>query len=346
MKNRVLIYIILFIYLPYHLVFAQLKVKNSANQDIIQITQDGKVGIGIAPNYPFHVAKSASSSWVARFTNSVSGGADLYIGHSNNGLYLDAGSGATTSNYAMMVTQSGAYPVPFLYINSYNGHIGIGTSNVSGANNAHVVIQDTDGYGELMLRDLNSDSYVNEWIFDIHSFDHEHGDVQSGYLSLFTNSDRNSTINFVNMGTGKMRMLLEDNLTIGGGYSPTPRGLLDVRGPLYATLNTGTGTQVVINNEQLLISSSSVRHKQDIRPFRTQFDNILKVEPVSFKYKDTQQEDIGYLAEELDRIGLKELVHYENGQPFSIKYDKITLYLIEVIKEMKSKLDALEQVRH
>ncbi|MBN2356555.1 tail fiber domain-containing protein [candidate division KSB1 bacterium] len=120
-----------------------------------------------------------------------------------------------------------------------------------------------------------------------------------------------------------------------------PRGRLDVNGSIYANLASGTGTGVVISGGQLLIHNSSERFKENIEPLQSRFENILNAQPISFTYKQTKQRSIGYLAEEFDRLGLKDLVNYENGQPQSISYDKISIYLLEMIKTMKAEIEEL-----
>ncbi len=87
-------------------------------------------------------------------------------------------------------------------------------------------------------------------------------------------------------------------------------------------------------------SSSSVRYKENIHDLKADFNKILLLEPKSFIYKNTNTEDIGYIAEELDRLGLEELVIYDaEKKPDGIRYDKISLYLLEVIKSLKKELD-------
>ncbi len=89
-------------------------------------------------------------------------------------------------------------------------------------------------------------------------------------------------------------------------------------------------------------SSSSRKYKEDIKDLIADFPKILEAKPKSFKYKSTGTSDIGYIAEDFDALGLKELVIYKDGDPESLKYDKIALYLLEVIKELKTKNEQME----
>jgi hypothetical protein len=104
-------------------------------------------------------------------------------------------------------------------------------------------------------------------------------------------------------------------------------------------LTESTGTNLVIDADgNIFKASSSERYKEDIQSFSTDFEKILEVDPKSFKYKATGASDIGYLAEDFDALGLYDLVIYDaEGRPDAIKYDRITLYLLEVVKGLVNK---------
>ncbi|MFC1568066.1 tail fiber domain-containing protein [Candidatus Margulisiibacteriota bacterium] len=92
-----------------------------------------------------------------------------------------------------------------------------------------------------------------------------------------------------------------------------------------------------------LASISSRRYKENIRPFRDDFWKILKLEPKAFTWKTNGKETIGYIAEDVDQAGLKDLVLYnESGQPDALSYNKMSVYLLEVVKELKAGVDELK----
>ena len=48
----------------------------------------------------------------------------------------------------------------------------------------------------------------------------------------------------------------------------------------------------------------------------------------------------GYIAEELDQLGLKKLVTYDKqGNPDGVHYKKISIYNLEIIKEQQKLLE-------
>lgn len=120
---------------------------------------------------------------------------------------------------------------------------------------------------------------------------------------------------------------------------------LTVNGSLtLSQLGSTSGTAVVADaNGKLYKSSSSLRYKDHVAPLVDTFSKILQTQPKSFVYKDTNTYDIGYLAEDFNTMGLTNLVIYDNyGRPDAIKYDRITLYLVEIMKQQQIDIDSLK----
>ena len=120
---------------------------------------------------------------------------------------------------------------------------------------------------------------------------------------------------------------------------------LYVRGHLMVDYMSGTsaGSTVRWYNDRLYFYTSSKRYKQDIQPFQEDFHKILQAQPKSFTCKTTGEPGIGYIAEEFDELGLGSLVTYNNdGQPDALKYELVSLYLLEVVKDQQAKIAELE----
>jgi hypothetical protein len=86
---------------------------------------------------------------------------------------------------------------------------------------------------------------------------------------------------------------------------------------------------------------SSRRYKTNIRNLDTDY-NVLKLQPVRFQWKTNGQEDIGLIAEDVDQA-VKDLVIYKDGQPESVKYDKVAVCLLGIVKDQQKKLESLEK---
>lgn len=112
-----------------------------------------------------------------------------------------------------------------------------------------------------------------------------------------------------------------------------------------------TGTTVVATgNGTFGISGSSIKFKENVRDAGN-LETLLNIRPVFFDYKrDTSQEQddptrlniYGAIAEELDELGLRSLVYYDEEGPKSIDYEKIGLALIPYVKELYERVEELE----
>lgn len=145
-----------------------------------------------------------------------------------------------------------------------------------------------------------------------------------------------------------MRLTNAGNLGVG---TTTPAATVDVAGTLnvsgavsFPGLPSGSGVDVVSTNGVLGVQTSSARFKENIRELKDDFSRVLSLIPVSFTYKDSGQEAIGYTAEELHEKELHRLVSYdEEGKPFSVNYKMLPVYLLEIVKKQQEMIGQLQQ---
>jgi hypothetical protein len=117
-------------------------------------------------------------------------------------------------------------------------------------------------------------------------------------------------------------------------------------------IGNGTGTYVVADaNGKLWKQSSSIRYKTNIETLDTGEDAVLKLRPVRFEYKESGQKDIGLIAEEVEKISPDLVIYDGQGRPDAVKYDKVALYLLSVVKnqqkeseDTKNRLAAMESL--
>jgi len=96
---------------------------------------------------------------------------------------------------------------------------------------------------------------------------------------------------------------------------------------VYAIVCDATG--------KLFKSVSSQRYKTDVRNLDADTDAVLKLRPVRFQWQTTGQEDVGLIAEEVEKVS-KDLVIYDSdGRPDGVKYEKVALYLLSVVKNQQ-----------
>jgi hypothetical protein len=115
------------------------------------------------------------------------------------------------------------------------------------------------------------------------------------------------------------------------------------------TWGAGFADGVRFDPDRLLISreGSSRRYKEDIGSFEEDFAKILAVEPKVYRMRDGYGppglENFGYIAEDLDEAGLKNLVIYDReGRPDGVRYKKVVLYVNEVVKAHHKMIEQLQ----
>lgn len=133
-----------------------------------------------------------------------------------------------------------------------------------------------------------------------------------------------------------------------GTTSPTAK--LDVSGDIKAT---GSVTAVSFYGGEFNYSSDR-RLKTDIRPIEHPLDKVLHLAGVNFKWKKSGQEDIGFIAQDVESV-LPEVVKNgkddDLGEIKTVRYGNITALLIEAVKEFwaefkKSNLEKDAEISH
>jgi len=122
---------------------------------------------------------------------------------------------------------------------------------------------------------------------------------------------------------------------------------LEVDGAVYMTgvySHSMTGRDVKITSGgRMGTLLSSKRFKENINRLEDDFTKILEAQPVAFVWKESKEPDIGLIAEDIDELGLKNLVFYDKeGRPDGVRYDFISLYLLEVLKDQANSIKELK----
>ena len=101
------------------------------------------------------------------------------------------------------------------------------------------------------------------------------------------------------------------------------------------------GTAVYVNgSNQLGTATSSIRFKENIQNLGS--ESILGLRPVKFNYiaDKSKATCYGMIAEEVEQV-FPNLVVYQDGQPFSIKYHEMPALFLYEIKKLSSELEQL-----
>jgi hypothetical protein len=105
----------------------------------------------------------------------------------------------------------------------------------------------------------------------------------------------------------------------------------------------GTVGVLVDDNGVLYKSSSSIRYKKNVKDLKIDLNDILGLQSVRFEWKNSGKEDIGLIAEDVDQV-IPDLVSYnQQGKPNGVRYEKLSVYLLEALKELKAENEMLKQ---
>ena len=164
------------------------------------------------------------------------------------------------------------------------------------------------------------------------------GSVQSAASRASTTrvAGDNSQLQFNSTGS----LGASNNLTFeGSGLAVNLSGSNATHGITLPDSSTAEG-QIKAN---AFVSYSSIRFKKDVQKLENAMDIINQLEGVSYKWKDTEKQDYGFIAEEVGRI-LPEIVEWEDDEnATSIDYIKIISFLVEAVKYQHHQLNDLTE---
>lgn len=144
------------------------------------------------------------------------------------------------------------------------------------------------------------------------------------------------------------------NLSSGFGITLSTTGYLTLSSTAGVRLTAAGSTGATANcyisgsgqNAQLYQVSSSIRYKQDVEDHHVDQDALLSAVPRSWRDRsevaadpDTTSRYVGFIAEEIDELGLSEFVVYNpDGTPESVAYDRLTVGLLDVVKTQQQQI--------
>ncbi len=88
--------------------------------------------------------------------------------------------------------------------------------------------------------------------------------------------------------------------------------------------------------------TSDIAQKKEIKDIDNALDKILQIDGVEFKWKDTNQQSVGVVAQKVEEV-FPELVHTDNASGLkSVEYGNLVAPLIEAIKEQQTQIKELK----
>ncbi|NET04243.1 MAG: hypothetical protein F6K16_05840 [Symploca sp. SIO2B6] len=308
----------------------------------LAITKDGTVGIGttnptsgskldlrgnlyvggkaaIASNNYWHRAQSTVDNRYGYFEvrRKTSNRRGCYFGYGSPGKYIDL---RLEDGNSLAIT---------------GGNVGMGTKNprtplhLYSRNDPTILrIQSSDAFGAGRIEFWSDpQGATNEW---------RPGFIQSTDRGGFTGG----LAFFVN-GSGFSRK------TSAVEVMRIENGSVNIKGRLFVTnipYGDRRNMQWDSSSKLLYHDNSSRKTKENIQSLEDDFSKVLQVEPKTYtRPGNSEHWEIGYIAEEFDDLGLNKLVYYdEDGSPGAINYRKISMYLVEIVKDLNCKIEEYE----
>ncbi|HEY8460033.1 MAG TPA: tail fiber domain-containing protein, partial [Blastocatellia bacterium] len=124
-----------------------------------------------------------------------------------------------------------------------------------------------------------------------------------------------------------------------------PLDRLHVNGIIRVETLGQAGSQSLCRNAKQQISpcSSSLRYKTALAPFRDGLSLVNRLNPISFTWKDGGMRDLGLGAEDVAAVEPLLVIRNDKGEVEGVKYDRITLVLLNAVKEQQELIDKQQQ---
>lgn len=163
-----------------------------------------------------------------------------------------------------------------------------------------------------------------------------------GFNSGLNYTTESSNICLMNFGT------IADANTIRIGNPGSGDGQQDkcfIYGIRGVTTGVNDAVAVLVDSAgQLGTTSSSIRYKTNIRHMEDESEDIYKLTPVVFNWKEDHDDNdvYGLIAEDVEGKMPYLVAYGEDKQPFSVKYHELPVLLLNEIKKLKKEIDDLK----
>jgi hypothetical protein len=145
-------------------------------------------------------------------------------------------------------------------------------------------------------------------------------------------------------GSYTVNMVLRETGRLGiGTLSPTE--ILHVQGNARITA-VGAGTFSnnlnITSDGTLTTATSDEKFKYNIKPLNYGLETLLQLKPVNFQWVDGEEEDLGFIAQDVAEI-IPEAVNTNWNSDLLFRYESLIPILTKAIQEQQALIKALEQ---
>lgn len=144
-------------------------------------------------------------------------------------------------------------------------------------------------------------------------------------------------------------------LSIGNESSSTYRNLVFIDSSSASSLKTNDNDRLQVRSSDGAVRvkgditafySSDTRLKKNISPIKNALDKVSSISGNTFEWNEkslNEGEEVGVLAQEIEKLGLPNVVTTRENGYKAVRYEKLVPLLIEAIKELKGEIEDLKR---
>jgi hypothetical protein len=182
----------------------------------------------------------------------------------------------------------------------------------------------------------------------------------SGNGNIIIGSQANLATNNLTNATaiGFAASVSQSNSLVLGSNSPAtnvgigttaPQARLHVAGDVRVdgnitlfSLGTASSTQAALcrnsSSEIAFCNSSSLRYKKNITPFIGGLDIVNRLRPINFTWKQDGMKDIGFGAEEVEKVAPLFTFKNDKGEIEGVRYDRLGVIFVNAFQEQQAQI--------
>lgn len=162
--------------------------------------------------------------------------------------------------------------------------------------------------------------------------------LRANYVTFGMLDNNNDSMNF-RIIRNNNSVSNRDGMYIGYGNANSGDTRLYGGGDTANPVTIGTGGNLTASGT--VTANSDIKLKKNIKTIENALDKVLNLRGVEFDRIDSNEHQIGVIAQEIEKI-IPEVVHYsKETDTKSVAYGNITAVLIEAIKEQQQTINSL-----
>lgn len=125
----------------------------------------------------------------------------------------------------------------------------------------------------------------------------------------------------------------------GGGVAGRFLGKVELN-----LLGSAGATPLCLNFQDFISPcSSSLRYKKDLQPYGDGLGFINQLHPIAYKWKADNMPDIGFGAEDVEKINPLFVTYNDKGEVEGVKYDRLSVVFVNAFKEQQTQIEQQKQ---